>query len=141
MIIRQISIFLENRSGRIYDIVNMLGAEKINIHALSMADAADFGVMRLIVDDVDKAVQCLNLNDVSFKLTSVIAVEVPDRPGGLAQIMQKCAAANINVEYMYSMPGRKENCATMIIRTENTDKTIATLEEHGLVIYNTENLT
>jgi hypothetical protein len=134
MIIKQLSIFLENKSGRIYDIASMLGEKNINIRALSLADAADFGIMRLIVDELNKAVACLDANNISFKITSVIAVEVPDCPGGLAQVMEKFAASNVNIEYMYSIPGRCANCATMIIRTDNVVEAIKTLQAAGLNI-------
>ncbi len=89
MIIKQLSIFLENRSGRINEITSLLGAENINIRALTLADSSDFGVMRLIVDDLDKAIACLKNNDISIGLTSVVAVEVPDLPGGRAEVMRK----------------------------------------------------
>ena len=89
MIIKQLSIFLENRNGRINEVTSLLSVENINIRALTLADSADFGVMRLIVDNLDKAIACLEKNNISIGLTSVIAVEVPDHPGGLAGVMSK----------------------------------------------------
>ncbi len=138
MIIKQLSIFLENRSGRINEVTSLLGAENINIRALTLADSADFGVMRLIVDDLDKAINCLENNNISIGLTSVIAVEVPDHPGGLAEVMNKIGNCGLNVKYMYSIPEKKHNNAIMIMRFDNVEETAGKLEKEGLNILKQE---
>ncbi|MDD5728067.1 MAG: ACT domain-containing protein [Victivallales bacterium] len=134
MIIRQLSIFLENRSGRINEIASLLAAENINIRALSLADSSDFGVMRLIVDDSDKALACLRKNNISTGMTSVVAVEVPDRPGGLAEVMRKISQAGLDVKYMYSLPEKKHENAIMIMRFDDAEGTAEKLAREGLSI-------
>lgn len=134
MIIKQLSVFLENRSGRIHEIAKLLGDANINIRALSLADSADFGVMRIIADKLDDALACLKEHRIATKLTSVIAVEVPDRPGGLAQVMMAIANAKLNIEYMYSIPEKKHDNAIMIMRIENIEEAIHSLADSGLNI-------
>jgi hypothetical protein len=138
MIIKQLSIFLENRSGRINEVTSLLGAESINIRALTLADSADFGVMRLIVDNLDKAIACLEKNNISIGLTSVIAVEVPDQPGGLAGVMGKIEKSGLNVKYMYSIPEKKHDNAIMIMRFDDAEGTAEKLEKQGLNILKQE---
>jgi len=138
MIIKQLSIFLENRSGRVNEVTSLLGAENINIRALSLADSSNFGVMRLIVDDLDKAIACLEKNDISIGLTSVIALEVPDAPGGLAEVMRKIDKSGLNVKYMYSIPEKKHNNAIMIMRFDDAEETAKKLEDQGLNILKQE---
>ncbi len=134
MIIKQISVFLENKSGRIYEVADVLGKNNINIHALSLADAADFGILRLIVDDLDKAVECLKAAQMSFRQTSVLAVEVPDCPGGLADVMRKIDSAGLNIEYMYSIPEKTLDNAIMIMRFDNAEEAVDALRDKGLNI-------
>jgi len=138
MIIKQLSIFLENRSGRINEVTSLLGAENINIRALTLADSSDFGVMRLIVDDLDKAISCLKSNDISIGITSVVAVEIPDLPGGLAEVMRKVDNSGLNVKYMYSIPEKKHNNAIMIMRFDDAEETAKRLEDEGLSILKQE---
>lgn len=132
MIIKQISIFLENRSGRIYEVAKIFADKGINILAVSMAETADFGIMRMITDDSEKAAAILDANNFSFQLTPVIAVDVPDQPGGLAAVLRQFADAGINIEYMYSMPGREHDRATMIFRTENVHDAVGALQAQGV---------
>lgn len=134
MIIKQLSIFLENRGGRISEVSSLLGAENINIRALSLADSSDFGVMRLIVDDLDKAIHCLKKNNISTGITSVVAVEVPNRPGGLAEVMRKIDQAGLDVKYMYSIPEKKHDNAIMIMRFDDAESTAEKLKQEGLSI-------
>lgn len=134
MIIKQLSIFLENRSGRISEVTSLLGAENINIRALALADSSDFGVMRLIVDDLEKAIKCLKENGISIGLTSVVAVEVPDRPNGLAEVMRKINQVGLDVKYMYSIPEKMHNNAIMIMRFDDAEGTAEKLQKEGLSI-------
>ena len=102
MKVEQISIFLENKAGRLAEVTRILGKGGINIRALSLADTSDFGILRLIVNDHEKAKQILKDNGFTVGRTEVIAVEVEDRPGGLNSILEILFKANINVEYMYA---------------------------------------
>jgi hypothetical protein len=140
MIIKQLSIFLENKSGRISEVTSLLGRENINIRALTLADSADFGVMRLIVDKLDDAVACLKKNNISTGTTSVIAVEVPDCPGGLAEVMQKIDKSGLNVKYMYSIPEKQQGNAIMIMRFDNVEAVADTLTSKGLNILKQEDV-
>lgn len=108
MKVEQISIFLENKSGRLADVAGVLAESGINIRALSLADTTDFGILRLIVNDTEKAKQVLKSNGFTVGKTEVIAVEVADRPGGLAEILTIVKDEGINVEYMYAFVQKAE---------------------------------
>jgi hypothetical protein len=142
MKVEQISIFIENKSGRLAEIARILGESGINIRALSLADTSDFGILRLIVNDVAKAAMVLKEAGFTVSKTEVIAVEVPDRPGGLAAILQALDREAINVEYMYAFVERCGGNAVIIFRFDETDKAIAALTTHsfnildGSLLYN-----
>ncbi len=102
MKVEQISVFLENKAGRLAEVTRSLGEAGINIRALSLADTTDFGILRLIVDNYDAAREMLKSKGFTVGKTEVVAIEVPDHPGGLAQVLNTLAQANINVEYMYA---------------------------------------
>src|ERR1700692_1480294 len=106
MKVEKISIFIENKSGRLAEVTGILGNAGVNIRALSLADTSDFGILRLIVNDRDKAMTVLKEYDFTVSRTEVVAVEVPDRPGGLAGILQSLDNEKINVEYMYAFVER-----------------------------------
>src|SRR3974377_1387822 len=105
MKVKQISVFLENKSGRLAGVTKALGDNNINIRALSIADTTDFGILRLIVSDPEKAVNILKAEDFTVSETSIIAVQIPDNPGGLAGILQILDGSKINIEYMYAFVG------------------------------------
>jgi len=102
MKVKQLSVFLENKAGRLANVTKVLGAADINILALSLADTSDFGILRLIVNDVEKAKDVLKANHFVCMITEVTAVEVDDRPGGLARILDVLVGKGVNVEYMYA---------------------------------------
>ena len=140
MKVEQISIFIENKSGRMANITRLLGAADINIRALSLADTSDFGILRLIVNDVEKAKAVLKEGGFTVNKTEVVAVEVPDRPGGLSQILQSLDTDQINVEYMYAFVERCGGNAVIIFRFDDTDKAIDTLKGSGFNILEGERL-
>lgn len=127
MKVEQISIFIENKSGRLAEISRILEQAGINIRALSLADTSDFGILRLIVNDVEKAKFVLKEKNFTVNKTEVIAVEVPDRPGGLSTILQCLDRNDLNVEYMYAFVERCGGNAVIIFRFDDTDKAIAVL--------------
>jgi len=129
MKIRQISIFLENRSGRLASVLKEVGRAGVNIRALSLADTSDFGILRLIVDDVDKCVNTLRETSHTVSLTEVLAIEVPDHPGGLAGIMDALTEAGLNVEYMYAFVSRATEKAVVIFRFEDIDAAVKALQK------------
>ncbi|MDA8432492.1 MAG: ACT domain-containing protein [Nitrospiraceae bacterium] len=134
MKVEQISIFLENKSGRLAEVAAVLAGAGINIRALSLADTTDFGILRLIVNDTGKAKQILKDNGFTVGRTEVIAVEVPDRPGGLAHILGVMKDQGINVEYMYAFVQRSGGNAVIIFRFDEIEKAIAALQKAGVVI-------
>ena len=141
MKVEQISIFIENKSGRLAEITRILGDDAgINIRALSLADTSDFGILRLIVNDVEKAKQVLKERGFTVSKTEVVAVEVPDRPGGLSAILQTLDAERINVEYMYAFVERCGGNAVIIFRFDETDKAIAALKNNNFNILAGESL-
>jgi hypothetical protein len=134
MKVEQISIFIENKSGRLAEITRILGEADINIRALSLADTSDFGILRLIVNDGQKAGCILKEKGFTVNMTEVVAVEVPDRPGGLSAILQTLDREAINVEYMYAFVERCAGNAVIIFRFDETDKAIAVLKSQNFNI-------
>lgn len=132
MKVKQISIFLENKSGRLATVTRVLGENGINIRALSIADTADFGILRLIVNDPDKACSILKKNEYTVSETEIIAVQVPDRPGGLAGIFETFDNRKINIEYMYAFVGKSGENAIVVFRVEDIDRAITLLQESGI---------
>lgn len=132
MTAKQVSIFLENRAGRLADVTTLLGDNGVNIRALSLADTADFGILRLIVNDPDKAVALLKKAGLTVRETEVVAAEVPDRPGGLAEILRLLSAEQINVEYMYAFVRSPAESAIMIFRFDDPAKALEVLRRKGI---------
>jgi hypothetical protein len=129
MKVDQISVFLENKPGTLADVTRILGDAGVNIRALSLADTKDFGILRLIVNDNEKAREVLCRQGFTVRKTEVVAVEVPDRPGGLSVIMQILAEADINVEYLYAFVQQSGENAIIIFRFDETDRAIGVLSE------------
>lgn len=140
MKVEQISIFIENKSGRLAEITRILGDAGINIRALSLADTSDFGILRLIVNDVETAKAVLKEKGFTVSKTEVVAVEIPDRSGGLASLLQTLDTNQINVEYMYAFVERCGDNAVIIFRFDETDKAIATLKDNGFIVLKGERL-
>lgn len=134
MKVRQLSIFMENRAGRLAEIMQSLGDAGVNIRALSLADTSDFGILRLIVSQVDKALEVLRKAGHTVSLTDVVAVEVPDRPGGLAGVLTPLREAGVNVEYMYAFVEKATDKAVVIFRFENVDAALAVLAKAGISV-------
>lgn len=128
----QISVFLENRAGRLAEVTKILGDAEVNIRALSLADTSDFGILRLIVDKTEEAIEALRTNKFTASLTEVVAVEVDDRPGGLARVLDILQNKGINVEYMYAFVEKFSEKAVLVFRFENLEEAIRTLSESGI---------
>ena len=126
MIIRQLSIFLENRTGRINEVARILADNGINMQAFSMAETSDFGLLRLIVPDVDKAVEVLRTADIAVMVTDVLCVNSPNVPGALSAILEKLASNNIFIEYMYAFSDGES--ANVIIRPDNVEAAVSILK-------------
>jgi ACT domain-containing protein len=134
MKVDQLSIFLENRAGRLAEVTRILTETGVNIRALSLADTSDFGILRLIVNEFDKAKEALKAGGFTVGRTTVVAVEVPDNPGGLHSILDMLRNAKINVEYMYAFVNQTGANAIIIFRFDRTDQAIELLQQNGISI-------
>ena len=134
MFIKQISIFVENKFGRIAKIIDLLGEKNINISALSIADTTDFGILRLIVNKPEEEVEDLKENGVMAKSTNVIAVAIDDQPGSLSNVLGTLTKAEITIEYMYAFVGKKEDKALMVVRTDDMDKSVEAFKAGNIEI-------
>ncbi|GFN22624.1 MAG: ACT domain-containing protein [Thermoanaerobacteraceae bacterium] len=140
MKIKQLSVFLENKSGRLAAVTRLLASKGINIRALSIADTSDFGILRLIVNDPQAAYRTLREGGFTVSLTEVLGVEMPDRPGGLSSVLTHLEEAGINIEYLYAFLGKGENGALVIFRVEDLDKAIEILSAKGVKLVSAENV-
>lgn len=140
MKVEQISVFLENRAGRLSEVTQTLENAGINIRALSLADTSDFGILRLIVSDNEKAKTSLKEAGFTVGRTTVVPVEVQDSPGGLNTILSILSGNGINVEYMYAFVQQSGKNAVLIFRFDRTDQAIETLQENGVTVLTGEQL-
>ena len=126
MTTKQLSVFLENKTGRINEVTKILGKNGINMHAFSMAETTDFGILRLIVSEVDKAVEILRAENFAVMLTDVVCISCPNVAGSLSEILEQLAANNIFIEYMYAFAeGDKAN---VVIRPNDIDNCVSVLK-------------
>jgi hypothetical protein len=140
MKVEQISIFLENKPGALESVTRLLKDNNINIRTLSLADTSDFGILRLIVNDVNTTLKVLNENGLRVSRTTVVAVEVPDRPGGLHSILEVLAKNSINVEYLYAFVEKSGENAVIIFRLDSPDNAIDVLLKNGFTVLPGEKL-
>jgi hypothetical protein len=127
----QISVFLENKSGRLAEVTRTLADAGVNIRALSLAETIDYGVLRLLVDKPEEARKALTDGGFTVTETEVIAVEMPDRPGGLAHIVDIVARRSLNIEYLYAFVGRRGDNAIVIFRIDDVQAAISALQAAG----------
>lgn len=132
--IKQISVFLENKSGRLIRVAQALGENDINIRGLSIADTSDFGILRMIVDQPDKAIEVLKGSGIMATVTEVIAMEVPDTPGGLAEVLTYMEEAGINIEYLYSFIEKPTTNAIIMMRVERINDALEVLKKNKVPI-------
>ena len=140
MRIHQISVFLENRAGQLAEITKVLAGEGIDLRAISIAETADYGVLRMIVDDSQKAKAILLDSGYIMSVTPVLAVAVPDAPGGVASVLELLAEGKIDIEYMYSLFTHVEGKAYMVFRISQEDAFKAILEEKGIALADKQEL-
>ena len=132
MTIQQISVFLENRAGQLAEITSLLSENQINMRALHIAETSDYGVLRMIVDRPQKAASLLLEHGFILSMTPVLAVVVPDEPGGLGKILTLLAEKSLDVEYVYSVFGQVQGRTCMIFRVADLDKLAALLKDNGM---------
>jgi hypothetical protein len=137
---KQISVFIDNRPGRLASVARVLKEEQIDIRALSMADAADFGIFRVVVEDTDRARAALKRNGFVTEVSDVIAVEVEDHPGSLADVLEVFARHQLNVEYMYAFLTERAGKAIIFFRFEDIDRAVEALQAADLPLIAGERL-
>lgn len=140
MFIKQLSVFVENKHGRLETIIKTLGDSGVNISALCIAETSDFGVLRLIVDDVDKAKSSLGEIGVISKITDVIAFYIDNRTGGLASVLKLVTDGGVSVEYMYAFLGRVEGKALMVLKADDEEKLEKILTSNGIKLASSEEI-
>ena len=140
MSVHQISIFLENRAGQLAQVTRVLADNAIDMRALSIAETSDYGVLRLIVDDAEKATSVLLENGFILSMTPVSVVAVPDQAGGLAPVLEALAEGHMDVEYMYSLFTHKEGKAYMVFRVSDEKKFVELLARHNMTLTEAEEL-
>lgn len=140
MKIKQVSVFLENKVGHLRMVTEELKKANLNLRAISLADSETFGVLRIVVEDPEKAYKVLRAANHAVKETEVIAVEVPDKPGGLSDVLKTLEDCGVNIEYMYSVLERKTDKAVMIFRVENTDDVIAKLQKQNVRLLSSQDV-
>ena len=129
MIIKQVSVFLENKSGRLNEVTQILGDAGLNMSAFTIADTSDFGILRLIVSDPDRAKEVLKKNKFAVQTTEVILVKTPNVPGGLAKMLNILNAENVFIEYMYAF-SNSEDTAVIVLRPTDLQKCLDILQNH-----------
>ena len=140
MKVEQITIFLENKPGGLEKVTKILKDASINIRTLAVADTSDFGIVRLIVNNVELATKVLKESGFTVSRTTVVAVEVPDRPGGLHSILEVLAKENINIAYMYAFVEKSGENAVMLFRFDQQDTAIDVLLKNGITVLPGEKL-
>jgi hypothetical protein len=138
MIIKQLSVFLEDKSGSLTDLTHILSANNINITALSMAESTDYGIVRMVVGQPDLAINVLKKNGFSVNLTDVVCLQIPNKPGGLHDALQILSENNINIDYMYAFS--TEGAALAVIRSTSVEEMITVLQRNKMKLYNTSDI-
>lgn len=132
---KQLSVFVENKVGRLSGVLNVLKDNNIDISALSLADTSEYGILRLVVDKPDEAVIALKEYGVMVKCTEVIAAAMDDAPGGLAYLLSVLSEANVGIEYMYAFIGKAEGKAWTVLRVDDIEKATAVFAEHNIAMH------
>ena len=132
MFVKQLSVFMENRPGRLYKLTHALGKEGIDFVTLSIADTKDFGIVRFIARDNEKAYEILKKEGFTVGITELIGVEVEDKPNALAEVVELMEAADMNIEYLYSFVLTNHNTAKILMRVEEAERAVELLKAKGI---------
>ena len=138
--LNQISVFVENKAGRLASVMKILKDNSIDIRALTIADTTDFGIVRLVVKDAENALKILKDNGCSATITKVVAFSVPDQPGGMYSVIDAFEEAGINIEYCYSLVTSKEGSASAIVRVADDAKAVEVLNKKGISLISEEEI-
>ena len=140
MAIRQLSVFAENRPGALKEVLNLLAEKHIDIHSMVISESKDYGIIRLIVDDTDKAAQSLRSDEYIITITDVIALQIPDTPGGLTKIISTLSEKEVNLQYMYGFTTSAGEAACIVIRVDDNEHTEVLLKEIGVTLISENDL-
>jgi len=140
MSVHQISVFLENRAGQLAEITSVLADNGVDLRAISIAETADYGVLRMIVDNAEKTTGILLNHGYILSMTPVLVMEVPDTPGGLAPVLAVLAEGEIDIEYMYSLFTHREGKAYMVFRVAEEERFLSLLAAHNMIPATAEEL-
>ena len=140
MSIKQISVFVENKPGALYGLTGVLAQNGVDLRALSLAETSEFGIVRIIVDNLYQATTVLKDAGYVHSLTPVVGVAIPDVPGGLNKVLQVLTDAQVNVEYMYAFTSRESGTANVILRVDNNEKALSVLAEKGIKTLSSEDI-
>lgn len=135
MNVKQLSVFVENQPGRVSDVTDVLGSAGVNIRGFSVSDTADYGIVRLVVDDPERGKEVLQQADLAVKVDDVLCMELPDRPGGLAGVLKIVSAAGVNIEYVYTLIG-----TYVVINVADVDRALARLSDSPVKIVGQEEI-
>ena len=139
MSIKQLSVFVENKAGKLKEITDIIASADIDIRAMSIADTKEFGILRVIVNDIDRAKQVLEDDGLVLSVTDVLGIRLEDRPGGLASIMGTLSEIGVNIEYMYAFLTSTEN-AYLVVRVADAETTGQALEAKGIMLLTDEDI-
>jgi len=140
MLIKQLSVFLENKEGRLAEVTRILAEAGVDINALVISDTTDFGILRLIVKDSEKAYEVLKKNQFTVSFTNVVVISMSDFPGSLSKVLEVLDKDGIGIEYMYAFLGRKIGQAPAVLRVEDTERAIKLLEENNIKLLSESDL-
>lgn len=138
--VKQLSVFIENSKGRLAHLTRVLGDAGVDLHSLSIADTTNFGILRAIVDDNEKALKALRENGYTVNITELLAVAVQDIPGGLAKALEILNDSDIGIEYLYSFVRKPTQSALILFKVDDAKKAVAALESHGMKILSQDEL-
>ena len=138
--LNQLSVFVENKAGRLASVMKILNDNNIDIRAMTIADTTDFGIVRMIIKNYEDALKILKDNDCTVNATKVVAFSVPDQPGGMYSVIDAFESAGINIEYCYSLVTNKEGRASVAVRVDNNDKAVEVLNAKGISLISEDDL-
>ena len=131
--VRQISVFVDNKPNQLAGVMKLIKDSRINVRALSLADTKDFGILRMIVNDTDKAVETLKSASYAVTVTEIVAISIPDSPGQLSRVLDILGSRNVNLEYLYAFLGKSDRAASFVIRVDDNDNASAALTDSGII--------
>ena len=140
MAIKQLSVFVENKAGKLLELTDILAKNNIDLRAMSVADTADYGILRLILSDIDKAKRILEENDNIVKVTDVVGIAVSDEPGSMSKVVSILSKAGINIEYMYAFVTRSKNYAYVVVRVQDNEKAEQILTANSIRLVSQEEI-